>query len=167
MALTINDLTVKIDHLDRTALLAEWDWLIGHTKVPVLVTALGNVFLLDKETGGVFVLDAGPGTLQQVAATGDEFRTRLRDKDFVVEHFAPIIIIRMRERGMILQPGQIYSFKVPPPLGGEYSPDNLEPTPVEAHFATLGRLHDRDRCTLTEEELPEEHLATAMPNEGR
>src|SRR5262249_54121563 len=116
--------------------------------------------------GAVSVLDAGPGTLQQVAVNGDDFRNRLKDKSFVVEHFAPIIIIRMRERGLKLSPGQIYSFLVPPTQGGEYSPDNLAPTNVETHFSTLGQLHDQSRCTLTEEELPAEHLAAALPNDA-
>jgi hypothetical protein len=167
MALTMQDLTVSISHLDRHTLLSDWLWLIGPNKVPVLVTALGNVFLLDKDTGAVHVLDAGPGTLQQVAATGDDFRARLRDKDFVVEQFAPIIVVRMRERGYSLQPGQLYSFRTPPALGGEYSPDNLEPTNIETHFARLGQLHDRSRCSLLQEERPEEAAQTEeVPQEA-
>ena len=55
MALTLNDLTVSISHLDRHALLGDWLWLTGANKVPVLVTALGNAFLIDKDTGAIFV----------------------------------------------------------------------------------------------------------------
>jgi hypothetical protein len=145
MALTLDDLTVSIGHLDRTTLLRDWRWLIRPTLMPALVTALGNVFLVDTENGSVHVLDAGPGTLQPVCASGEEFRKRLRDKDFVVEHFVPLIIVRMRQKGHTLTPGKLYSFMTPPPLGGEYSPDNLEPTDIEAHFATLGQIHDRAR----------------------
>lgn len=145
MALTLNDLTVSISHLDRKALLRDWLWLIGPNKVPVLVTALGNAFLLDQEEGTVHVLDAGPATLQQVAACTDEFKKRLREKDFVIEHFAPIIVVRMRERGQTLRPGQLYGFRKAPALGGEYSPDNLEPTDIDVHFALLGQIHQRAR----------------------
>jgi hypothetical protein len=168
MALTMEDLTVSISHLDRQALLRDWLWLVGPNKVPVLVTALGNAFLVDKETGAIYVLDAGPGTLQQVATSGDDFRARLRDKEFVIEQFAPIIVVRMRERGYTLTRGQLYSFRTPPALGGEYSPDNLEPTDIETHFATLGQLHDRARFTVTEEVLPAGDLpAEELPAESQ
>jgi hypothetical protein len=145
MALTLDDLTVSIRHLDRATLLRDWRWLIGPTKVPVLVTALGNVFVRDTQDDTIHILDAGPGTLQQVAACLEEFRKRLRDRDFVTEHFVPVIVVRMRERGVFLQPGQLYGFKKAPPLGGEYSADNLEPTDIDVHFALLGQIHQRSR----------------------
>jgi hypothetical protein len=145
MALTLDDLTVSFSHLDRASLLEDWRWLIGATKLPVLVTALGNAFLVDTANGSVHVLDAGPGTLQQVAASGEEFRALLRDKDFVVEHFVPIIVVRMREKGYTLEAGQLYGFRTPPVLGGEYSADNLEPTDIDVHFAVIGQAHQRLR----------------------
>lgn len=145
MALTLDDLTVSIAHLDRKDLLRDWRWLIGPTKVPVLVTALGNAFLVDTADRTVHVLDSGPGTLQSVATSAEDFRRRLRDRDFVIEHFVPIIVVRMRERGHLLRTGQLYGFKTPPPLGGEYSPDNLEPTDIDVHFTVLGQIHERAR----------------------
>jgi hypothetical protein len=145
MALTLDDLTVSIRHLDRATLLRDWRWLTGPSKLPVLVTALGNVFVRDAQDDTIHVLDAGPGTLTQVAACLDEFRKHLRERSFVTEHFVPIIVIRMRERGVFLQPGQLYGFKKAPPLGGEYSADNLEPTDIDVHFALLGQLHQRNR----------------------
>jgi hypothetical protein len=145
MALTLDDLTVSFRHLDRATLLRDWRWLIGPSKIPVLVTALGNAFVRDTQDDTVHILDAGPGTLQQVAACLDEFRKRLRDRDFVTEHFVPIVVLRMRERGQGLQPGQLYGFKKAPPLGGEYSADNLEPTDIDVHFALLGQIHQRAR----------------------
>ena len=147
MALTLDDLTVSIRHLDRATLLRDWRWLIGPTKQPVLVTALGNVFVRDTQDDTIHILDAGPGTLQQVAACLDEFRKRLRDREFVTEHFVPVIVVRMREREQFLQPGQLYGFKKAPPLGGEYAADNLEPTDIDVHFALLGQIHQRSHKT--------------------
>jgi hypothetical protein len=145
MVLTLDDLTVSINHLDRNALLDDWRWLIGPTKVPLLITALGNAFVADTADGAVYIIDAGPGTLERVADSRDEFRARLRDKAFVVEHFVPKIVARMRESGQTLQSGQLYGFKIPPPQGGEYSPDNLQPADIQSHFAQLGQIHDRAR----------------------
>ena len=145
MVFTLDDLTVSISHLDRNALLDDWRWLIGPTKIPLLITALGNAFVADTADGAVYIIDAGPGTIERVAASRDEFRNRLRDKSFVVEHFVPRVVVRMREAGLSLQSGQLYGFRVPPSEGGEYSPDNLQPTDIQAHFAKLGQLHDRAR----------------------
>jgi hypothetical protein len=145
MVLTLDDLTVSISHLDRNALLDDWRWLIGPTRVPLLITALGNAFVCDTVDGWVDVIDVGPGTLQRVAASRDELRARLRHREFVVEHFVPQIVARMREGGHVLAPGQVYGFKTPPPLGGEYSADNLQPMDIETHFSTLGQIHDRAR----------------------
>jgi hypothetical protein len=148
MVLTLDDLTVSISHLDRNALLDDWRWLIGPTKVPVLVTALGNAFVVDSADWTAHVIDVGPGTIQQVASSRDELRARLRDKAFVIEHFVPVVVARMRESGQMLAKGQLYGFKTPPPLGGEYSADNLQPTDIETHFSTLGQIHDRARSPL-------------------
>ena len=41
----------------------------------------------------------------------------------------------------MLAEGQIYSYKTPPVLGGEYSTDNLEPTGIAVHFSVLGQIH--------------------------
>ncbi|MEP7247241.1 MAG: T6SS immunity protein Tdi1 domain-containing protein [Gammaproteobacteria bacterium] len=142
MALTLQDLTVNISNLDRASLLGEWRWLIGTTKLPVLVTAIGNAFVVDTASGSVHMLDVGPGTLHQVATSLDEFRARLRDKEFVIEHFVPFIVARMRANGHTLQAGHVYGFKTPPPLGGEYSADNLQPTEIVSHFSVLGGLHE-------------------------
>ena len=48
--------------------------------------------------------------------------------------FVPKIVARMREAGLTLQSGQLYGFRVPPSAGGEYSPDNLQPMDIQAHF---------------------------------
>lgn len=160
MALTLDDLTVSISHLDRTALLRDWRWLIGPKKLPVLVSALGNAFVLEPDDGTVHVLDVGPGVLTQVASSTDEFRKRLRDKDFVIEHFAPIIVVRMRERGLALQPGQLYGFRKAPALGGEYSADNLEPTDIDVHFALTGQVQERARNLPAGEPVDEIEIIT-------
>jgi hypothetical protein len=44
-----------------------------------------------------------------------------------------------------LAQGQLYSYRVPPALGGEYSADNLEPTDISVHFSILGQINQRAR----------------------
>lgn len=143
VAITLNDLTVNFQHLDREALLSDWRWLIGPTKQPILLSALGDAYLQDTEDGSVYLLEVGGGAMEPVAGSVDEFRSLLGDREFVMSSFVPSLILELRAAGKTLAPGQIYSFQHPPVLGGEYSGDNLEPTDIAVHFSVLGQIHQQ------------------------
>ncbi len=143
MPITMNDLTVNFQHLDREALLTDWHWLIGSAKQPILLSALGDAYLQDTEDGTVHLLDVGGGALEKVADSVDEFRALLGDREFVMDSFVPSLILNLRASGKTLAPGQIYSFQHPPALGGEYSGDNLVPTDIQVHFSVLGQVHQQ------------------------
>ena len=145
MAVTLNDLTVGFSHVPRETLLEDWVWLIGSRKFPILITALGDAFVQDADDGSVHLLSAGPGTLSKVADNADTFRQRLTDKAFVVDNFVPDILVQLRNSGALLKSGQVYSFRVPPALGGEYVPANLQPPDLSVHFSLLGQIHRQAR----------------------
>lgn len=141
MTITLDDLTVNFQHLDREALLSEWRWLIGPRKQPILVAAIGDAYVQDPDDGSVHLLDVGGGSLEQIAASVDEFRELLGDREFVTDSFVPSTIVALRNGGKVLSPGQVYSYIQPPVLGGAYSTENLEPTDVSVHFSLLGQIH--------------------------
>jgi hypothetical protein len=143
MAITMDDLTVNFQHLDREALLSDWRWLTGPTKQPILLAAIGDAYLQDAQDGTVHLLDVGGGGLEQVAASVDEFKELLADREFVTDSFVPETIIELRAQGKTLAHGQIYSYNHPPVLGGEYSTANLEPTDIAVHFSVLGQIHEQ------------------------
>ena len=145
MALTLNDLTVSFSHLPRETLLREWVWLIGPRRFPILITALGDAFVQDADDGSVHLLSAGAGTLSRVSEDVDAFRQRLADQTFVLDNFVPRIIVALRTSGKSLSHGQLYSYRVPPSLGGAYNVDNLEPTDISVHFCLLGQINQRAR----------------------
>lgn len=141
MAISLNDLTVNIAQLDQSTLLEDWEWLIGASRFPILVTALGDAFLQDDETGEITLLSAGPGEFQQICEDVESFRSLLANQEFVTEHFVPGIVIQLRDAGVFLGEGQVYGFKKPPALGGEYVIENHEPTDIAVHFSTLGQVN--------------------------
>lgn len=143
MAITMNDLTVYFGHLDQASLLEDWIWLIGPTRFPILVTALGDAFLQDAETGEVLLLLSGTGEIQKVCNDIDAFRALLEDHEFVSDHFVPGIVVKLRESGAVLGERQLCSFKTPPVLGGAYSVENLEPIDIAVHFSVLGQVQQR------------------------
>src|SRR5262245_22710077 len=128
--MTLDDLTVNFRHLDRAEVLSDWRWLIG-TKLPILITAAGDAFVQDVEDDSVHFLDIASGELKRIADSPDEFRPLLEDREFVMGHFSVQLIADLRQQGRTLAPGQLYSFKKPPVLGGQYTLDNFEPASIE------------------------------------
>ena len=145
MALTLNDLTVSFSHLPRETLLQDWVWLIGTRRFPILITALGDAFVQDADDGSVHLLCAGAGTLSRVSDDVTSFRQLVTDPAFVRDNFAPSVVVNLRDSGRSVVQGQLYSYRVPPVLGGEYSADNLEPTDISVHFSLLGQINQRAR----------------------
>ena len=72
MKITWNELTINPDGLDFDTLLEEWRWLVPETMSPVVVSALGDLFLVDADDS-VHWLDTGAGKLTRVADSPVEF----------------------------------------------------------------------------------------------
>jgi hypothetical protein len=147
--ITLNDLIASFAEFERESLLFSWRWLIGDAKSPVLLTVMGDAFVQDAEDGSVHLLSVGPGTLERVADSFDEFREVLSDPGFLVDHFVPRLVADLRARGCVLEPGQLYGFKVPPILGGGYVLENLEPTDIAVHFEVTGQIYEKARHVPT------------------
>ena len=139
--ITMADLLVDASHLDARALLREWQWLVGNARLPFLLTALGDAFLQDVNDGSIHLLAVGEGTLEQVAVDMAAFETCLQDRQFVLGAFVPGIVARLHEEVRPLAPGEVYSYRVAPRLGGDYAVDNLAPCDITQHFDTLGRAY--------------------------
>ena len=144
MAITIDDLSVNVAHLDRDTLLEDWHWLIGALRAPILLTAIGEAFVPGvRPTGEVSLLDTAAGELVPVAADDAAFRALLEDQEFVIGHFAVNAVMDLRANGLELGQGEIYSWKVPPVLGGEYAFANAEAIDIAVHFSLTGQIHER------------------------
>jgi len=139
--MTLSDLTVSFEHQDRAALFSDWQWLVGEHMRPLLLCASGDAFLYNTQHRTVHFLDVAAGSLKDVAESVDAFQRLLTDKAFVVDHFAVQLVGDLRDAGVALKPGQIYSFKHPPVLGGEWLLSNFEATDIAVHFSVAGQLH--------------------------
>ncbi len=139
----LNDLTVNISHLDRSSLLEDWVWLIGTKNLPILVTASGDVFLQHTETGKISFMSVVSGKTNDIVDSIDAFRTRLTETDFVTEYFAVNLVGDLIQSGVKLDHNQIYSYRVPPALGGEFAIENIETTDIRVHFSLTGQIHEQ------------------------
>lgn len=141
--MTIKDLTVNFSHLDQETLLSDWNWLLTETRLPICITVAGDAFVQDTVTGAVSFLDTTGGTLEKVAADSAGFEALLTNREFVMKHFAVELVAPFLRAGQRPPAGQVFSFKKPPVLGGEYSQANLETTDMEVHFGMLGQIWEQ------------------------
>jgi hypothetical protein len=140
VTLTLNDLRLPVDPAERGTLLSSWRWLTGPDAVPVLLTVLGDAFVQAPKESAIRLLAVGAATLTPVASGMDEFKLLLADEGFVRKHFAPDVVRALRVAGTMLAPGQVYSYRIPPALGGSRTVDNRKPLSVAEHFSVLGQI---------------------------
>lgn len=139
MPLTWNDLTVSFEHIDRTKLLEDWQWLVG-SSLPILITSVGDVFL-QNEKGEVYWLITGSAEFEKVADNYEEFQAKLNDNNLIHEWFLVPVVSQLKEQGVQLEQGKLYGFKKLPVLGGQYEAENFELTDIEVHFAMSGQMN--------------------------
>jgi hypothetical protein len=140
--ITWNELTVNFQTPGAEELMRDWRWLLGDAMQLLLVSALGDMFLADAE-GRIHWLDTGTGQLQQIAGDEKEFKQLMQQQENAVQWFVPQLVGDLMESGLRLGPGQCYSYKKPPILGGELDPGNFEPTDLTVHFSLLGQIHQK------------------------
>ena len=140
MAITMNDLTISPNGVDRESLLAEWKWAMPEAMLPVLLTAMGDVFA-QGESGAVYFVDMVEGRIAAVADDGSSFQELLKDTQFVTEYLFPSRIVNLRKAGKQLDAGQVYSHKQPLVIGGNDDIENFEATDLSVHISIHGQIH--------------------------
>jgi hypothetical protein len=144
MRITWNELTVSPEGVDFDDLLSDWRWLVGEEYRPVVISALGDLFLRHHD-GRIFWLNTDWGQLTEVAKSADEFKKLMVQPKFAEEWFIPNLVGDLLSSGKKLGPGDCFSYQVPPALGGEIEPDNFEPTDLSVHFSVLGQIHEQTK----------------------
>lgn len=142
MAITMNDLTISPEGINREDLLSDWTWAMEEPMLPVLLTALGDVFA-QGESGAIYFVNVIEGRINRVADDSAAFQNLLTDTEFVTEHMFPSRIVHFRAAGKTLSPKHVYSYKQPLVLGGEDDVDNIEPTFASVHISLHGQIHEQ------------------------
>ena len=119
--------------------LADWRWLVSGTFRPLVVTALGDLFMIG-EDGSVHFLDTIAGTCAPVATSVEEWERKLGDDAQFDQWFMPGFVKELREQNPLCQ-GECYSPRHPPVLGGKFTIENWPPANWNVHFSHEGRVH--------------------------
>ena len=142
MELPLKDLTVNPAGLDRETFLENWVWLMNEPMLPILITAMGDVFAKGK-SGTVYFIDTSSGIIKKVSSDSNELKESLKDMEFIGEYFFPGIVVELRNKGLHLEPGECYTYLQSIALeSDEDRIENIEVIDVLDHVSLLGRMHE-------------------------
>lgn len=140
--LSFSDLSAPVTDLKRDDTLGSWRWLAGVDSQPLLLTALGDLFV-EYPSHEVAFLDSYDGVLSPVAPDRARWTEALGDVENLEAWFKPGLVGALRDRGLALSEGQCYSPVHPPILGGSMEPENFEVTDWRVHVGVMGQIHEQ------------------------
>jgi len=124
------------DEEDENLLLSDWRWLVGNDAKLLRVTVFGDLFLTTPD-GHVHWLNTGAGFYREVAESVEEWGRKAQQHG--AEWFHLRAFLDLREMGMGLDEGEVYSWNHPPMLGGDESAENIGSVDVRVHVSQMGR----------------------------
>lgn len=134
------DLILQFTPDEYGAALADWAWLepLGEL-APAFATAFGDVFLRDRE-GGYWFLDTLEATLERRWDSVEQLQEAINTREVQETLLWVGLVERAEEAGVLLDPGQIYGFRIPPVVGGAVEVENLQPAEFVIATAVLGQI---------------------------
>jgi hypothetical protein len=138
MEFTLSDLIKDTNKVDLEDICSGWQWCLLDMKAIALITCLGDMFFIGKDEC-IYRIVTGECHFEKVADSHYEFEKLLNDEKFD-EWLLPLLVEKLIQSGKILNENQVYSFKKPPVLGGEYALENMEPINMSVHFAFSGQI---------------------------
>ncbi len=142
MALAFADVVAPVTDLAAGDALEDWRWLVGPDAMPLMLTALGNLFC-ELPGGEVALLDTYAPAFDVVASGREAWKERLLDADTYGEWFLPGLVVAIRDLGVLLADGQCYSPHQPLVLGGQLEPENFAATDWRVHLGILGQISEQ------------------------
>ena len=118
--------------------LESWDWLDFSDKTPFLATAFGDVFLDSKE--GVYFLDKVSGKMELICKSKQALQDILNTIDGQDHYLMTSLVQLAQARGLTLNDGECYDFKVSPSLNGEIKFENLQKIDFKVSLYKTGQL---------------------------
>lgn len=144
MTIHFHQLIKDITKVDLDDILSCWKWALTDMQSVVTVSSFGDLFLLGRDSA-VYWLQTDNGQLTKVADSLQQYEKFLTDEDLVNNWFLPLLVENLLATGKTLEENEVYSYKLAPVLGGEYSVENLEPTDMSVHFAFAGQIFEKIR----------------------
>lgn len=167
-----DDYMAKVDLPSLANAMSAWTWLEKLTDLRAVgLTLTCDVFLIDR-TNAVYFLDTNFGVVEKLATGNDDFRARLQDEAFTRSLVRMNLVQGLRAKGVDAKPGQCFSVKIPPLLGGSLREDLEQPTDFVVVLRSLASWNLRARDYLVGQEFQLEagddpEIRTAFPGKLR
>ncbi len=133
-----------INKIDIKDICSSWQWNLFEQKSVVAISCTGDIYLTGKD-GTVNWLHTGTAEIIRIANDMKDFEILLNNPKS--GHFwgQTVLVEGLISKGKILKENEVYSFKIIPALGGDYSLENFEPTDISVHFALTGQINEQIR----------------------
>ena len=122
--------------------LRTWRWLLPPRFSVLYVNYFADLTLLF-EDGSVHWLDVWNGCLMRLGDNRDAAAEWILNEDNARVVLVLPVVNLLRRKGVLLQPGQCYGFKVPLVSGGEQKLANIGPMPLVEYLIAQGEVHER------------------------
>lgn len=142
MAFSVSDYLIDQNGIDWNDVLAPWAWLLPPEFTLWMVNRFADLFLVLPD-GTVHMLDVGAGTMSQLAASREDFITKLDEGNNANQWLMIALIDKLVAAGVLLGPGQCYGFKKPPVIGGDYTVENVGALALRDYLGAYGSLHEQ------------------------
>ena len=139
MDIRINNLIVDIQDIERKAFLDAWEWCINGMEV-FIISKIGDMFLIGQDKAIYWLAIDRGGVLTKIANDKIDFEQLLNNTDNLDNWFLPGLVEQFIAAGIRLGKNEVYSFKLLPVLGGEYSINNIESCDINVHFDLAGQI---------------------------
>ena len=137
-----NDYLLDQDGVNWEGILSDWSWLIPISFTIWLVNRFGDLFIvLDDES--VHMLDTGRGVIERLADNRDDFCKKIDEGPNAEKWLLISLVDDLVRSGKVLKAQTVYSFNIPPVLGGKYAPENFEVMDLSVHYSILGQIHEK------------------------
>jgi hypothetical protein len=136
---SLHNLVKEIDFIDIADITSSWQWLLGSMHAVVTISCLGDMFLLGDDNA-VYWLQTDSGEMSKITENFEEYKEFLNDSEKTDEWFLSPLVEKLLDAGKTLKPNQVYSYKISPVLGGEYTVENIEPVSMSVHFSFSGQI---------------------------
>ncbi len=136
----LEDYTIDPAGHDWRALLDSWRWLLRGPHTVWVATKAGDLLLVTMQ-GTVHILDVGQGELRQIASSKQDAMDHMCSTCAAGNWLMKPVVDKMVKNGMMLNSGEVYSYKVLPAQGGTFAAENRVVMTLQEHFSRWGKVN--------------------------
>ncbi|SDR20698.1 protein of unknown function [Pseudoxanthomonas sp. CF385] len=140
--MNLSDYLIDQEGYDWAGILADWAWLLPSDLTVWMVNRFGDLIFVPDD-GTVQFLDIGAGSVKQVAESREDFFTQVDLGDNADSWLLISLTDKCVSTGLVLGPGQCYTFKIAPVFDGKYSIDNIEIGDLVVNYSLLAQTHQQ------------------------